>query len=288
MKRKINEIKLLKYVIIMCLVLNISDKFYLEYFYKKILLSKRIKKLPLIKIFIMTHKDFKNRRYNNAYVIVGDDKSKIKNRYNLTVLFAERGYLYNKSRAYGEMAKLNYIYQLYKEGNISSKYIGLNHYSRYFEFTDKIPDLDKIFINNDVILPRRSILNGSIMKRYCLGHICKNFIDVMDIIKIKHPDYYKTALKVAKENKIYYFNIFIMKKEDFFKYCEFMFDILSEFDKRYNFKTDKDILNYTYNIFHQTKIAYRQSRLQGFLSERLSNIFYNKHFKRIKEYKLRG
>ena len=235
----------------------------------------------------MTHKDFKNRRYNNAYVIVGDDKSKIKNKYNLTVLFAERGKLYNMSRAYGEMAKLNYIYQLYKEGNITSKYIGLNHYSRYFEFTDKIPDLDKIFKNNDVILPTKSFLNRNVMERYCLGHICQNFIDAMDIIKIKQPDYYKTALKFAKQKKIYYYNIFIMKKVDFFKYCEFIFDILFEFDRRYNFKTDKDILNYTNKIFNQTKKAYRQSRLQGFLSERLSNIFYNKHFKRIKEYKIK-
>ena len=32
---------------------------------------------------------------------------------------------------------------------------------------------------------------------------------------------------------------------------------------------------------------YYQTRLQAFLSERISNIFYYKHFKRIKHYRIR-
>ena len=241
---------------------------------------------PLINIFIMTHKDYNNKRYNQVYTIVADDKSKVRNKYNLKVIFADKGKLYNMSRGYGEMAKLYYIYQLYKERKLSSKYIGLNHYRRYFEFTDKIPDLYEIFKNNDVILPRANKLYPNIMERYCLRHICKNFIDLLDIIKKLKPDYYGAALNFTKNKKIYYYNIFIMEKNDFFKYCEFIFDILFEFDKRYNFKNDKDIFKYTTKIFNNTKKANRQSRLQGFLAERLSNIFYNKHFKRIKEYKI--
>ena len=77
-----------------------------------------------------------------------------------------------------------------------------------------------------------------------------------------------------------------MKIEDFYKYCEFMFDVLFELDKKYNFKTDYDVLLYTKKIFNDTKKAFRQSRLHGFLAEKLSNIFYNKHFKRIKEIKI--
>ena len=66
-----------------------------------------------------------------------------------------------------------------------------------------------------------------------------------------------------------------MKKEDFFKYCDFIYDILFEFDRRNNFKTDDDVLAFTgNNLYH--------SRLQGFLAERLGNIFYLKNFKRRK------
>ena len=72
-----------------------------------------------------------------------------------------------------------------------------------------------------------------------------------------------------------------MKKEDFFKYCEFMFDILFEFDRRNNFSSDNDVLNYTKKIYNDSNMSNRQSRLQAFLSERISNIFFNKNFKKI-------
>ncbi len=38
---------------------------------------------PTLRIFIMTHKDFENFRYNPAYTIVADDKSVLKNKYKL-------------------------------------------------------------------------------------------------------------------------------------------------------------------------------------------------------------
>ena len=50
-------------------------------------------------------------------------------------------------------------------------YIGLNHYKRYFEFTDELPDLDDIFENYDVILPEKKYLNISVKERYCNRHI---------------------------------------------------------------------------------------------------------------------
>ena len=234
----------------------------------------------------MTHKDFINYRYNPSYTIVADDKSQIKNKYDLDIIYADKGIFYNKSKSYCEISKIYYIYQLYKKGIISSKYVGLNHYRRYFEFTDNIPDLDKIFKEYDVILSSRTTLKTSIRKNYCTSHICQNFDDSLDIIKRIKPDYYQTAIKFAQNNKIYYYNMFIMKKDDFYKYCEFIFDILIEFDNKYNFSSDKDVLNYTTKLFNNTKRAHRQSRLQAFLIERLSNIFYIQNFKRVKKIKV--
>ena len=65
-----------------------------------------------------------------------------------------------------------------------------------------------------------------------------------------------------------------MKKEDFFKYCEFIYDVLFEFDRKKKFKTD-DTLIFARNILYH-------SRKQCFSAERLGNIFYLKHFKRRK------
>ena len=64
-----------------------------------------------LKIFIMTHKDFVNHRYNPIYNIVADNKQQLKKKYNLNIFYAKEGKLFNMSRSYGEMSKL------YKEWN---------------------------------------------------------------------------------------------------------------------------------------------------------------------------
>ena len=146
------------------------------------------------------------------------------------------------------MAKLHYIYELYKDGNLSSKYIGLSHYRRYFNFLDDIPDFDKLFENYDIILSNNFTLNITLEAQYCSGHLCKSLYDVIEILKELKPEYYNTAIESIKAKDGYFFNMFIMKKEDFFKYCEFIYDILFEYDRRHNLTSQKD--NYTtFDVF---------------------------------------
>ena len=232
----------------------------------------------------MTHKDFINHRYNKAYSIVADDITQLKNKYKLNVIFANNGKLYKMKRAYGEMSKLYYIYELYKNGSNSSKYIGMNHYKRYFNFTDNIPDLDKIFDHHDIILNSPLIVKGNAKINFCKYVNCKKFDEIIKIIKDIKPEYYETALNVSKRNKIHYCNLFIMKKQDFLKYCKFMFDILFEFDKRNNYKSDKDLFEYYKRLYNNRKSQLYQTRLQGYLSEIIGNIYYFHHFKHFKIY----
>ena len=173
---------------------------------------------------------------------------------------------------------------MYKNGNISSKFIGINHYRRYFNFTDKIPNIEELFDNYDIILSEPVNLNLTMIQQYCQNHICEAYNEILNIIKEIKPEYYKTALKSSEEKTIYSCNLFIMKKKDFFKFCEFIFDVLFEFDRRKNFTSDEDVLNYTKSIFKNSSDYYYQSRLEAFLSERMSNIFFRHHFKRIKTF----
>ena len=85
--------------------------------------------------------------------------------------------------------------------------------------------------------------------QFCKYVDCKKYDEIINIIKDIKPEYYETALKVSKRNKIHYCNLFIMKKQDFLKYCKFMFDILFEFDKRNNYKSDNDLLEYFKRFF---------------------------------------
>ena len=279
-KKKKKQSKIIKIILILLLI---SNNFELDYFIKKIKIYKKYKKdhEPILKIFIMAHQDFINYRYNPAYTIVADDESQLKNKYKLNIIYANKGKLYNMRRAYGEMSRLYYIYQLYKKGTISSKYIGMNQYRRYFVFTDNIPDPDEMFKNNDVILGNPNFKRKGMRFQFCKYHICEKYDEIIDIIKKLKPEYYETALKTSQEKRVFLNNMFIMKKEDFLKYCEFIYDILFEFDKRNNFKTDEDVLNYVKKFFQTNHSIYYQSRMQGFLCERVANIFYHYNFKRI-------
>lgn len=279
-----NNIYIYKVFIIINLLINIIDKDYFKSIKNNFLNQKeKIKNTePILKIFIITHRDFQNNRHNPVYNIVADDKSQLKNNYtNISIIYANEGKLYNKRRAYCEMSKIYYIYQLYKTGKISSKYIGFNHYRRYFNFTDNIPNIDDIFKEYEIILNGAGYLPEGIRQQYCNYHICEKYDEILNIIKDIKPDYYKSALETSNKTKVYFCNLFIMKKEDFFKYCEFMFDILFEFDRRNNFSSDNDVLNYTKKIYNDSNMSNRQSRLQAFLSERISNIFFNKNFKKV-------
>ena len=158
-----------------------------------------------------------------------------------------------------------------------------NKINRIFHFQNHVPNLNKIFTKYDVIINRESNLKKSIKDQFSYFH-CGNLLDeVVEIIKNNFPEYYSTAINTLNRTSLSCCNIFIMKKDDFIKYGEFVFGILMEFDRRHNLTNDEDIQNFIktefkklgknkYNIFYQ-------SRHEGFILERISNIFYAHHFK---------
>ena len=276
-----NDKKILKLLlIIFCFEI---DRNYLEYIKKNLFINPNLSEY-ILKIFIMAHKDFINYRYNSVYNIVVDDKYQLQNKYNLNIINANQTKLYNMRRAYCEMAKIYFIYNLYKKGEIFSKYVGINHYRRYFDFTDNIPDIENIFKIYDVILIKPFFDKDGIRDSFCKAHICEIYDEMIDIIKHIKPEYYKSAIKASKYKNIYCCNIFIMKRRDFLNYCEFMFDVLFELDRRYNLNSDKDVYEFVKKHFNDNITILYQSRMEAFLSERISNIFYYHHFKRIKSF----
>ena len=68
---------------------------------------------------------------------------------------------------------------------------------------------------------------------------------------------YKTAKRYMRSGFAYFCNMFVMKKEIFNKYCEWLFDILEKHEKAYPCED--------YNT--------REYRVSGFLAERLCGIY---------------
>ena len=95
-------------------------------------------------------------------------------------------------------------------------------------------------------------------------------LDVMlDIIQEKYPAYYDIAQYYLNKSPVgYYCNMFIMKKELFLQYSEWLFTILAEHEKRRDY-TNYDVTGY---------------RVSGYLGERLFAIWYL-HLKQMGTYK---
>lgn len=171
--------------------------------------------------------------------------------------------------------ELTALYWAFK--NLKCDYIGLCHYRRYFtkshiilrnlSFTEKFKliltkeEIEEILRDYDIIVPiKRNYYIETIKSHYKNAHHIEDLNKVENIIREKHSDYIDSFNYVMSGTKLHLFNMFIMKKSDFDRYCQWLFSILFELEKTV------DISKYD---------AY-QSRIYGFLSERLFNVWLHK------------
>lgn len=177
----------------------------------------------------------------------------------------------HKNKNYCELTALYWAWK-----NLKCEYIGLCHYRRYFAhpiinydlenkknslYNEK--DFNNLLAKYDVVLPTYSVLKGyTVRTRYEYGHKKRDLDEVEKIINEFYPEYIKSFEYVMNQNKVYFCNMFVMRKDFADSYCEWLFSILFELEKRV------DISNYDQY----------QARVFGFLSERLFNVwlYHNK------------
>ena len=161
--------------------------------------------------------------------------------------------------------------------------IGLNHYRRYFDFTRtwpqfsadkhfistntflkqeyKFPNLEKILSKYDIILPVARHWRVSNTHQYGDYHIAKDWEMLRQIIKERTPQYIPAFEKTMDHsNKAVGYNMFITHWKHFEAYSEWLFDILFEVERQVP-PIDDPI----------------QSRIYGYMSERLINVFCEHH-----------
>ncbi len=184
----------------------------------------------------------------------------------------------NISKKNPYFCELTGVYWAWK--NLNSDYIGLVHYRRHFMLKKKSKDkfkniltyeeASKLLEKVDVILPKK--------RNYYIENLYDHYKHTMyiepldltrDIIEKKYPEYLKEFDKLKQRKKAHMFNMFIMKREIFNNYCEWLFDILFELEKI----TDTT----KYNQFH--------ARFYGRISELLLDVYLNKNNISYKEVK---
>ena len=171
------------------------------------------------------------------------------------------------------------------------EYVGMCSYRRYFSFLDDIDSIKDVLQNNDIILPTKEPLDGkTVFEHYDSYHNIKDLELALEILYKQYPSYKSDAEKFLNSKDMYCNNMFIMKREDFIKYCEFVFNILFTFLNNKKFNCYDDIIRYVVsnrNLYLKedvfSKSAIYQARIGGFLAERLFNIYVEHNFKKVYE-----
>lgn len=166
--------------------------------------------------------------------------------------------------------------------NIDSDYIGLAHYRRHFASNkvDKknlfnsvlsFDEANELLNNTDIVVPK--------LRKYYIENLYSHYADTLyieplditgKIIEEKYPKYKKEFDKLHKRTSAHMFNMFIMKKEKFDEYCNWLFDILFELEQRVD--------NSKYDTFH--------ARFYGRVSELLLDVWLNTNGYTYKEIKV--
>jgi len=176
--------------------------------------------------------------------------------------------------------ELTGMYWAYK--NLNADYIGLSHYRRHFSNAKKLPkdvkgriekvltleEANKILEDTDIILPKkRNYYIENIYSHYKHTMYIEPLDETGKIIEEKYPEYVNEFNKLHTRTSAHTFNMFIMRRDIFVKYCDWLFDILFELEKRVD--------SSKYDDFH--------ARFFGRISERLLDVWINTNNLKYKE-----
>lgn len=154
------------------------------------------------------------------------------------------------------------IYDIWKNDTESSM-IGINHYRRYLDvqFKEEIKE-------NVLPIP----MAFDVYNQYAACHNISDLNECLNIINKYYPEYNPNIPLVG----LYACNICVLERDIFNEWCKFIFGVLDIFNERRHFTCDADVKKYTEQYF-PNNVEY-QSRIQAFLMERLSTIFFTKKF----------
>lgn len=229
-------------------------------------------------LFICTHKDFDPPVKNPCYKIAN-----AKDINNDTAENGLPGSFYSEILIYFDIAKRKDL----------KDYVGFCHYRKYFSFMDNIPIMDDSFKECDVIAVKPKKFNGSIKGHYAKWHNVEDLEIVEYIIGKKYPDYKEFTERYFNEGKLLLpCNMFIMKRDDFIKYVDFIKDVLDEYlnvvgmDIEKRIEDNKDKYLKDIEKFPQNGEVWYQYRIGGYLAERLTSLYILKNFSRIKVFRM--
>lgn len=177
------------------------------------------------------------------------------------------------------------LYYVYKYLSDDYDYIGINQHRRQFNLQENM-DFSNIFIKYKIICHKEN-LRINVKKHYDTCHNIDDLNTVCDIIINDYPEYKNAVNKLNNITYLYTNCCFITDKETFKDYCNFFFDIIWKYLKKKNLYSLNKIMDYGIRIAYKKEKAYDkllknyiyQSRIAGYLQERIFTIYVLTHFK---------
>ena len=204
----------------------------------------RDKKRPDIKIIVAAHKPYAMPK-DGIYVPV-----QVGSAGKESIQFARDDSGDNISERNPSFCELTGLYWAWK--NLDSDYLGLAHYRRYFTLQglngwkyrkssaeEKLKcvlsgrQLEKLVSKYPIILPKkRNYLIETLYSHYAHSHYGVHLDVTREIIREKYPEYLEAFDATMKQRSGHMFNMYIMRRDLSDAYCEWVFDILFELEKR--------------------------------------------------------
>lgn len=164
--------------------------------------------------------------------------------------------------------ELTALYWAWK--NLDADYIGLVHYRRYFT-NKEVCNLERKkeqIITSDqweqlveqyqvIVADKRRYYIESNRSHYNHAHPREGLDLTEKIIKEHYPEYLNSFHVVMNRNWAHMFNMFVMCSDLYKEYCNWLFNILSELELQLDI----------------TKYSTYQSRVYGFIAERLLDVW---------------
>lgn len=164
----------------------------------------------------------------------------------------EGDHISGKNQSFCELTGLYWVWK-----NVQCDIVGICHYRRYFVYGGDLLRknmIEEILENHDVIFSATVILSErSVRENYDTAHVSKDLDLLRQVLAEKYPDYLRAFDAELAGNTMASLNMLVMHKELYDAYCEWLFDILFEVEKRIDLAGYDDY----------------QRRVIGFLAERL-------------------
>lgn len=232
------------------------------------------------RVYVVTHKEFEVppvvNRGGYQIIKVGNILS--------DKLAVEKGYVTDETGDniseqnpfYCELTAYYWIWKNINDVDIT----GVVHYRRYFfnykkESHNLLDDILTETEINDIMKHHKAIMSFKSIKYRGINYyknknlIADDWKIIEEVLRSDYPEMMPTFYKCLTTRETVYGNLFIAYKEDFDKYCNWLFDVLNKYDKYYS---DKGIE--------------RRPRVDGYISENLLWIWSNWYYKEKQIYRL--